>query len=74
MAVTTNLNINFLRKAGEGRSGCRTPSLLKVGKRLVVGEVAIYSDGESGAGRPRHVNIFDAAQVVSCIGTQIPLV
>lgn len=44
-AVTTNLNINFLRKPGRGDliAECK---LLKVGKRLVVGEVAIYSDGE----------------------------
>ena len=45
LAVTTNLNINFLKKPapgpliGEGR-------LLKIGKRLVVGEVAIRPDGE----------------------------
>ena len=46
MAVTTNLNINFLRKPGRGDliADCK---LLKVGKRLVVGEVAIYSDGEA---------------------------
>jgi uncharacterized protein (TIGR00369 family) len=46
LAVTTNLNINFLRKPppraliGE----CR---LLKLGKRLAVGEVGIRSDGET---------------------------
>ena len=45
LAVTTNLNINFLRKPaprdliGGGR-------LLKLGKRLAVGEVTIRSDGE----------------------------
>ena len=44
-AVTTNLNINFLRKPkpvdiiGEVR-------LLKSGTRLVVGDVTMYSDGE----------------------------
>ena len=44
-AVTTNLNINFLRKPkpvdviGEVR-------LLKSGARLVVGDVTMYSDGE----------------------------
>jgi uncharacterized protein (TIGR00369 family) len=45
MAVTTNLNINFLRKPGRGDL-VADAKLLKVGKRLVVGEVAIYSDGE----------------------------
>jgi len=45
MAVTTNLNINFLRKPGRGDL-IADAKLLKVGKRLVVGEVAIYSDGE----------------------------
>jgi uncharacterized protein (TIGR00369 family) len=43
LAVTTNLNINFLKKPpaadliGEAR-------LFKLGKRLAVGEVAIHSD------------------------------
>ena len=45
MAVTTSLNINFLRKPGRGDL-VADAKLLKVGKRLVVGEVAIYSDGE----------------------------
>jgi uncharacterized protein (TIGR00369 family) len=46
LAVTTNLNINFLRKpapkdvVGEAR-------LLKVGKRLAVGEIALFSEGEA---------------------------
>ena len=46
LAVTTNLNINFLRKPpprdliGEAR-------LMKLGKRLAVGEVAIFSEGEA---------------------------
>jgi len=46
LAVTTNLNINFLRKPGKGDL-LADARLMKVGKRLVVGEVAIYSDGES---------------------------
>ncbi len=45
MAVTTNLNINFLRKPGRGDL-IADAKLLKVGKRLVVGEVGIYSEGE----------------------------
>jgi uncharacterized protein (TIGR00369 family) len=44
LAVTTNLSFNFLRKPGQtGLIGdCR---LIKLGKRLAVGEVAIYSEG-----------------------------
>jgi uncharacterized protein (TIGR00369 family) len=44
LAVTTNLNINFLRKPGQRDlfAECR---LLKVGKRLAVGEVMVLSDG-----------------------------
>jgi uncharacterized protein (TIGR00369 family) len=44
LAVTTNLNINFLRKPGTSDliAECR---LLKLGKRLAVGEVIIRSDG-----------------------------
>jgi len=44
LAVTTNLNINFMRKpepvdlVGEGR-------LLKLGKTLAVGDFTIWSDG-----------------------------
>lgn len=44
LAVTTNLNINFLRKPGEADLIAEA-RLLKVGKRLAVGEVTIYSDG-----------------------------
>src|SRR5512139_1931504 len=46
LAVTTNLNINFLRKPGKGDLTADA-RLMKVGKRLVVGEVTIYSDGMS---------------------------
>jgi uncharacterized protein (TIGR00369 family) len=44
LAVTTSLNINFLRKPGpcDLTAECR---LLKLGKRLAVGEVTIRSDG-----------------------------
>lgn len=45
LAVTTNLNINFLRKpsACDLVAECR---LLKLGQRLAVGEVTIRSDGQ----------------------------
>ena len=41
MAVTTNLNINFMRKAKQGVLLGRT-RLLKLGKRLAVGDVTIF--------------------------------
>jgi uncharacterized protein (TIGR00369 family) len=44
LAVTTNLNINFLRKPGPSDL-IADARLLKVGKRLAVGEVTIYSEG-----------------------------
>ena len=46
LAVTTNLNINFLRKPGKGDLTADA-RLMKVGKRLAVGEVTICSDGVS---------------------------
>ena len=46
LAVTTNLNINFLRKPAQADviAECK---LLKLGKRLAIGEVTMYSDGDS---------------------------
>jgi uncharacterized protein (TIGR00369 family) len=44
LAVTINLNINFLRKPGQ-RDITAEVRLLKVGKRLAMGEVMIYSLG-----------------------------
>jgi len=44
LAVTTNLNINFLRKPAQADLLAEV-KLMKVGKRLAVGEVVIYSDG-----------------------------
>ena len=46
LAVTTNLSFNFLRKPAQRDliAECR---LLKLGKRLAVGEVALRSDGEA---------------------------
>ncbi|HEY8440585.1 MAG TPA: PaaI family thioesterase [Xanthobacteraceae bacterium] len=45
LAVTTNLNINFLRKPAQ-RDLIAEAKLIKLGKRLAVGEVDIYCDGE----------------------------
>jgi len=47
LAVTTSLNINFLRKPSMGELVVET-RLLKLGKRLAVGEVSVYSEGVSG--------------------------
>lgn len=47
LAVTTSLNINFLRKPGAGELIVES-KLLKLGKRLAVGEVSIFSEGVSG--------------------------
>jgi len=43
LAVTTNLNINFLRKGAPGQDLLATARLLKLGKRLAVGEVNLLS-------------------------------
>jgi len=43
LAVTTNLNINFLRKGTPGKDVLAAARLLKLGKRLAVGEVNLMS-------------------------------
>ncbi|WP_027529925.1 PaaI family thioesterase [Bradyrhizobium sp. WSM3983] len=43
LAVTTNLNINFLRKGQPGQDVLAEARLLKLGKRLAVGEVNLLS-------------------------------
>ncbi|MGA2056546.1 MAG: PaaI family thioesterase [Bradyrhizobium sp.] len=43
LAVTTNLNINFLRKGIAGQDVLAAARLLKLGKRLAVGEVSLSS-------------------------------
>lgn len=45
LAVTTSLNINFMRKPAAGRDVIGVCKLLKVGRSLAVGEVTIYSEG-----------------------------
>jgi uncharacterized protein (TIGR00369 family) len=46
LAVTTNLNINFLRKPPPADIEAHA-RLLKLGKRLAVGEVELFSVGDS---------------------------
>jgi uncharacterized protein (TIGR00369 family) len=45
LAVTTNLTINFLKKPA-ARDLLAQAGLIKLGKRLAVGEIAIHSDGD----------------------------
>lgn len=45
LAVTTSLNINFMRKPAAGRDIIGVCTLLKVGRALAVGEVTMFSDG-----------------------------
>jgi uncharacterized protein (TIGR00369 family) len=45
LAVTTSLTINFLRKPVAGKPIVGVCHLLKVGRALIVGEVALYSQG-----------------------------
>ena len=45
LAVTTSLNINFLRKPSECDLVAKG-SIIKMGKRLAVVEVSIYSDAD----------------------------
>lgn len=43
LAVTTSLNINFLRKGAPGQDIVAAAKLMKLGKRLAVGEVLLLS-------------------------------
>jgi acyl-coenzyme A thioesterase PaaI-like protein len=45
--VTTNLNINFLRKGQPGQDVLAAARLLKLGRRLAVGEVNLLSGAQS---------------------------
>ena len=45
LAVTTNLNINFLNKPDAQCDLIADCRLIKVGKRLIMGDVFIYSEG-----------------------------
>ena len=47
LAVTTNLNINFLRKPAPGPLRC-TARLIKLGKRLAVTDCSLTSSGVDG--------------------------
>jgi acyl-coenzyme A thioesterase PaaI-like protein len=45
LTATTSLSINFLRKPSANKAIIGKCKLMKVGKTLAVGEVALYSEG-----------------------------
>lgn len=47
LTVTTSLSINFLRKPSASKDIVGVCKLMKLGKSLAVGEVALYSDGSA---------------------------
>ncbi|MCQ3829848.1 PaaI family thioesterase [Microbulbifer elongatus] len=46
LAVTTNLNINFMRKPASDKDVIAECKLMKLGKLLAIGEVSLFSDGD----------------------------
>ena len=61
LAVTTNLNINFLRRP-QARDLLGECQLIKLGKRLAVGEVWVYPQGSEGSVAHADRDLFDPAQ------------
>jgi acyl-coenzyme A thioesterase PaaI-like protein len=47
LAVTTSLTMNFMRRPSPNASIVAVCKLLKIGKSLAVGEVALYSEGDT---------------------------
>ena len=47
LAVTTNASIDFMRKPAAGRDLIAEARLLKLGRVLAVGDVLIFSEGET---------------------------
>jgi uncharacterized protein (TIGR00369 family) len=54
LAVTTNLSINFLRRPAPG-DVIADARMLKLGKRLAIGEVSLYSESGSEEDPVAHV-------------------
>ena len=71
LAVTTNLNINFLRKPARADLVAEA-KLLKIGKRLAVGEVTIYSEGAEEPVAHVTVDLFNSQPWRLVLGTKIP--
>ncbi len=55
LAVTTNLSLNFMRKPADADLLC-DGRLLKLGKRLAVGDAVMYSEGGSPAEPVAHAS------------------
>ena len=68
MAVTTNLNVNFLRRPMPGELIARG-SILKLGKRLAVGEVSLYCGDDEDL--VAHVTCTYALPPVSVSATDV---
>jgi uncharacterized protein (TIGR00369 family) len=47
LTVTTSINVNFLRKPSPDKSIVAVCKLIKVGRTLAVGEVSLYSQGDT---------------------------
>ena len=62
LAVTTNLNINFLRKPAADKDIIAECKLIKLGKTLAVGEVTIYSEGNPDPVAHATGNLCDTAE------------
>jgi len=48
LAVTTNASIDFMRKPAAGADLTGHARILKLGSRLAVGDVLVFSDGQDG--------------------------
>lgn len=71
LAVTTNLTTNLLRKPGRADLIAKA-HLLKLGKRLAVGEVELFSAGETDM--VAHVTAaYSIPPTAKCPGIQIPI-
>lgn len=47
LAVTTNLNISFMRRPASGADVIAEMRILKLGQKLAVGDVLMFSDGDA---------------------------
>jgi uncharacterized protein (TIGR00369 family) len=70
LAVTTNLTINFLKKPA-ARDLLADARLLKLGKRLAVGEIGIFSAGDDEL--VAHATSTYSIPSVGRVGNKIPL-
>ena len=66
LAVTTNLNINFLRKGSPGQDMFAEARLLKLGKRLAVGEVTLAVGDLDRSDRACDGDLFHSKHIGFC--------